>query len=136
MFRVTKVIDFCYGHRLINYEGKCKNLHGHNGRLEIVLEAPRLDARGMVVDFSEIKGKIKRWVDDHWDHRLILNEADPGLAFLRNLDPAVTSMPANPTAENLARTLYDRVKAMGFPVAEVRLWETPASFASYSGSST
>ena len=38
MFRVTRQIDFCYGHRLLNYEGKCRYLHGHNGRAVIVIE--------------------------------------------------------------------------------------------------
>ena len=55
MFQVTREIDFCYGHRLLNYEGKCKHLHGHNGRVVITLEASELDERGMVIDFSEIK---------------------------------------------------------------------------------
>ena len=47
MFRVTKHIDFCYGHRLLNYEGKCRHLHGHNGRVEVHIEADKLDARGL-----------------------------------------------------------------------------------------
>ena len=48
MFQVTREIDFCYGHRLLNYEGKCKYLHGHNGRVVITIEAEKLDHRGMV----------------------------------------------------------------------------------------
>lgn len=63
MFRVTKHIEFCYGHRLLNYEGKCRHLHGHNGRVEVHIEADRLDARGMVYDFSEIKEAIKNWIE-------------------------------------------------------------------------
>ena len=55
MFRVTRRIDFCYGHRLLNYDGKCKNLHGHNGRAVISIESSSLDERGMVLDFSDIK---------------------------------------------------------------------------------
>ena len=54
MFRVSKEIDFCYGHRLLRYEGKCRHLHGHNGRAVIVLEGESLDERGMLVDFADI----------------------------------------------------------------------------------
>jgi hypothetical protein len=52
LHRVTKLIDFCYGHRLMNYDGKCRHLHGHNGRLEVDLESRELDRLGMVLDFS------------------------------------------------------------------------------------
>ena len=55
MFRVTREIDFCYGHRLLNYEGKCRYLHGHNGRAVISIEGEKLDHRGMVLDFSDIR---------------------------------------------------------------------------------
>ena len=53
MFRVTRQIDFCYGHRLLNYSGKCRFLHGHNGRAVITIEAEQLDERGMVLDFTD-----------------------------------------------------------------------------------
>ena len=56
MFRVSREIDFCYGHRLLDYQGKCRHLHGHNGRVLITLEADALDERGMVLDFGDIKG--------------------------------------------------------------------------------
>ena len=69
MFRVTKEIDFCYGHRLLNYDGKCKHLHGHNGKAVIVLEGAQLDHRGMVVAFSDIKKHVAGWIDANLDHR-------------------------------------------------------------------
>ena len=53
MYQIVRNIDFCYGHRLLEHPGKCLHLHGHNGRAEILLDAERLDARGMVADFSE-----------------------------------------------------------------------------------
>ena len=68
MFRVTQHIDFCYGHRLLNYDGKCRNLHGHNGRAVVVLEREQLDERGMIVDFSDIKNSLRGWIDQHLDH--------------------------------------------------------------------
>ena len=55
MFRVTREIEFCYGHRLLNYDGKCRYLHGHNGLAVIAIEGAELDHRGMLVDFSDIK---------------------------------------------------------------------------------
>ena len=59
MFRVTREIEFCYGHRLLNYEGKCRHLHGHTGRAVITLQGSELDARGMLVDFAEIKRTVQ-----------------------------------------------------------------------------
>ena len=82
MFQVTREIDFCYGHRLLNYDGKCKYLHGHNGRAVITLEAPRLDERGMVLDFTDIKRVVAGWIDDNLDHRMILHRDDPAIAAL------------------------------------------------------
>src|ERR1043166_3033339 len=83
MFKVTKHIEFCYGHRLLNYEGKCRHLHGHNGRVEVDVEADKLDARGMVYDFSDIKATIKNWIDETLDHRMLLSKDDPVLPALR-----------------------------------------------------
>jgi len=132
MFRVTREIDFCYGHRLLNYEGKCRHLHGHNGRALITIETSQLDDRGMVQDFSEIKRVLSRWIDGALDHRMILHRDDPAAAALKQLGEPVFLMDANPTAENLARLIFDEAARQGFPVVEVRLWETPRSFATYS----
>lgn len=134
MYRVTKVIHFCYGHRLLNYQGKCRYLHGHNGKAEIELQARRLDRRGMVRDFTEIKRRLQRWIDDHLDHKMILRRDDPALAALRKLKEPLYVMEANPTAEHLAKLIFDQTKRLGFPVRSVRLWETDSSFAAYHGS--
>ena len=83
MFSVTKEIFFCYGHRLLNYAGKCKNLHGHNGKAVITVETPALDGLGMVVDFTEIKKVIGAWIDETLDHKMILHRDDPVLPELR-----------------------------------------------------
>jgi 6-pyruvoyltetrahydropterin/6-carboxytetrahydropterin synthase len=131
MFRVTREIDFCYGHRLLDYEGKCQYLHGHNGRAVITVEAPSLDARGMVFDFSEIKRVVSRWIDDNLDHRMILRRDDPAREVLEKLGEPVYLVDVNPTAENIARLIFDYAKSQGIPVVEVRLWETPRCFATY-----
>jgi 6-pyruvoyltetrahydropterin/6-carboxytetrahydropterin synthase len=131
MFRVTRQIDFCYGHRLLNYAGKCRYLHGHNGRAVITLESPSLDELGMVMDFSTIKTTVSRWIDETLDHRMILHRDDPAVAALRALDDPLFLIDQNPTAENIAKLIYDFTLRQGFPVAEVRLWETPQCFATY-----
>ena len=133
MFHVTREIDFCYGHRLLNYEGKCKHLHGHNGKVLITLQASRLDERGMVLDFGDIKAVMNTWIDDHLDHRMILCRRDPAIELLKKLDEPMFLLDENPTAENIARLISDVTAEKGFPVVEVRLWETPQVLCDVSG---
>ncbi len=134
MFRVTREISFCYGHRLLNYDGKCRHLHGHNGRAIISLEAPRLDEKGMLVDFAEIKRHVQRWIDENLDHNLLLSREDPLLPVLQERGERVFVMDVNPTAENIARLIFERAHAQGLPVVEVVLWETDSCNASYRAS--
>lgn len=131
MFRVTQHIDFCYGHRLLNYAGKCRHLHGHNGRAVIVMEGEDLDDRGMVIDFAEIKDSLRTWINEQLDHRMILNADDPAIQGLRELNEPLFVILDNPTAENIAKLIFDYAQSQGFPVTEVSLWETPNSFATY-----
>lgn len=133
MFTVTKHIDFCYGHRLLNYDGQCRHLHGHNGRVEVELQADRLDARGMVVDFSDIKRILKTWIDETLDHRMLLCKDDPMLPVLQGRGELFYVMDVNPTAENIAKLIFQHARSQNLPVTEVRLWETPTSFAAYRG---
>jgi 6-pyruvoyltetrahydropterin/6-carboxytetrahydropterin synthase len=131
MHRVTREIHFCYGHRLLNYDGKCRFLHGHNGRALITMESERLDERGMVIDFSDIKRAMQVWIDEQLDHKMILHRNDPILPALRERNEPVYLLDVNPTAENIAKLIYDQAKQHGFPVVEVSLWETESSFATY-----
>ncbi|MEW6733666.1 MAG: 6-carboxytetrahydropterin synthase QueD [Acidobacteriota bacterium] len=131
MYEVAKEINFCYGHRLRDYPKKCKQLHGHNGRVEIVLAADSLDARGMVVDFEDIKEVVQRWIMSELDHKLLLRKDDPLIPALRDLNEPFLIMEENPTAENIAKMIFDYTRACGFAVIAVRLWETPTSMAVY-----
>lgn len=131
MFRVSRRIDFCYGHRLLNYQGKCRHLHGHNGKVVITIEASRLDQRGMVLDFSEIKRVVSRWIDENLDHRMLLIRDDPAVPALEKLGEPLYLMDENPTAENIAKLIFDFGASQGFPVVEVSLWETPRCSATY-----
>ena len=131
MFRVTQEIEFCYGHRLLNYDGKCRHLHGHNGKAVIVLEAESLDHRGMLVDFSDVKRHVAGWIEANLDHRMILNEADPVVPLLQQQGEPMFLIPVNPTAENIAKLIYDFAKSNQLPIREVSLWETFKSYATY-----
>jgi len=131
MYQVTREILFCYGHRLLGYEGKCRHLHGHNGRAVITLAAPALDSLGMVLDFSRIKEVVSKWIDETIDHKMLLHRNDPVVPFLQQINEPVCLLEVNPTAENIARLIYDFTASQGFPVIEVRLWETDNCFATY-----
>ena len=118
MFRVSREIDFCYGHRLLNYAGKCKYLHGHNGRAIITIESATLDERGMVLDFSDIKNVVSAWIDDKLDHRMLLQKTDPAVPILQQMGEPLFLMDENPTAENIARLIFDFTTSRGFPSFE------------------
>jgi 6-pyruvoyltetrahydropterin/6-carboxytetrahydropterin synthase len=131
MFHVTREFDFCYGHRLLDYDGKCAHLHGHNGRALVTLAADKLDSKGMVLDFSDMKKKIDNWIETNIDHRMILCKDDPAVETLQALGEPIFLIDENPTAENMARLLFDFAKNEGLPVTEVSLWETPRCHATY-----
>jgi 6-pyruvoyltetrahydropterin/6-carboxytetrahydropterin synthase len=131
MFQVTREIDFCYGHRLLNYDGKCRYLHGHNGRAVITIAGEKLDHRGMVLDFADIKRSVSTWIDDNLDHRMILNRADPVVSYLEEMGEPLYLIDDNPTAENIAKLIFEQTRLLGVPIVEVRLWETPRCFATY-----
>ena len=131
MYSVTKEIHFCYGHRLLNHKGKCKNLHGHNATAVIRLESDQLDELGMVIDFADIGDFVKSWLDEHIDHKMLLHRDDPFLPAVQQAGEPVFIMNANPTAENIARLIFDYVEQGGFPVVEVALHETDSALASY-----
>lgn len=131
MFSVSQEIEFCYGHRLLNYDGKCRHLHGHNGKAVIRLEGEHLDQRGMLVDFSDIKKSVAGWIDANLDHRMILHTSDPVVPLLQSQLEPLHLISENPTAENIAKLIYNYAHSQGFPVVEVTLWETFKSYATY-----
>lgn len=131
MYSVTKIINFCYGHRLLNYAGKCRYLHGHNGTVEIEISSNMLDSRGMVKDFSEIKRVVQAWIDRELDHKMLLCRKDPLILALKRAGEPVFLMDDNPTAESIAKLIFEYTASQGFPVSAVRLWETENSVATY-----
>ncbi len=131
MYRVTEIVEFVYGHRLLHYRGPCAHLHGHNGRAEIEVEADSLDERSMVADFSDVGRIVREWIDQNIDHRMLLHADDPLVEILRRHDEPVFTMERDPTAEEIARLIYEEASARGLAVSAVRLWETPNSVATY-----
>jgi 6-pyruvoyltetrahydropterin/6-carboxytetrahydropterin synthase len=85
----------------------------------------------MLVDFSDIKKSVRTWIDNQLDHRMILCEDDPVVPFLKQQGEPLLLLKENPTAENIAKLIFEYTRDQGFPVVEVRLWETPNAFATY-----
>ena len=131
MYRVTTEINFAYGHRLLDYNGKCAHPHGHNARVEIELESEALDKADMAVDFTVVKHGVQAWVDQHIDHKMILRKDDRLLRPLHELGEPVYVMQKNPTAESLAELIFGVASDLGLPVTSVRFWESPTSYATY-----
>jgi 6-pyruvoyltetrahydropterin/6-carboxytetrahydropterin synthase len=131
MYSVTKRIDFCYGHRLLEYDGVCKHPHGHNAVAEIEVKTGVLDNRNMVCDFSDIKRIVKGWIDREIDHKMILRRDDPLVAPLAALGEPMFLVDSNPTVEHIARIIFDYASSQRLPVVRVTVWETPTSFAEY-----
>jgi 6-pyruvoyltetrahydropterin/6-carboxytetrahydropterin synthase len=131
MYSVTKRIEFCYGHRLLDYDGICKHPHGHNGLVEVEVRSGQLDKRNMVCDFSDIKRVVKGWIDRDLDHKMLLRRDDPLVKALQQLGEPVYLCESNPTAEHIAKIIYQHAADAGLPVVRVKLWETPTSFAEY-----
>ena len=133
MYLVTKRIEFCYGHRLLDYDGVCKHPHGHNAIVEVDVRTDSLDTRNMVADFSDIKRIVKGWIDRELDHKMILRHDDPLLPALQELGEPVYVLESNPTVERIARLIFEKAHESGLNVMAVRVWETPTSIAQYTG---
>jgi 6-pyruvoyltetrahydropterin/6-carboxytetrahydropterin synthase len=127
--RIIKRLHFCYGHRLMDYDGKCARAHGHNGVIELVLKGP-VDSKGMVYDFTEAKRRLMDIVEQI-DHRMLLREDDPMVEALRSVGEDPLALQENPTAETIAKLIYREAQKLGLPVDLVRLWETRDSCAEY-----
>ncbi len=134
LIRVEIVFDS--GHRLLDHQGKCAFPHGHTYRAEIFLEAVALDALGLVFDFTELRGRIRAWIDDNWDHAFLANSRDTGL--IAGLAPLAKGKlyqfdAENPTCEVMSRELFKKVNELcGVAPAKVRLWESVNQYAEYS----
>lgn len=133
---IMRRIKFCAGHRLYQHGGKCENFHGHNYVADFFVTGDEVDAVGRVLDFSELKGRTKGWIDEHWDHSfLVFEQDDNAIKALEQVQPCrLFKMPYNPTAENMAKYLLEEVcpqvlEGTGARATSVRIWETEESYA-------
>ena len=132
MYSVTKRIEFCYGHRLLDYDGICKHPHGHNAVAEIEVRTDTLDNRNMVCDFSDIKRIVKGWIDRELDHKMILRHDDPLVDAAAGswASRCICSTAIRPSSGS-RKLIFDYAHEQGLPVVRVTVWETPTSFAGY-----
>jgi 6-pyruvoyltetrahydropterin/6-carboxytetrahydropterin synthase len=115
MYRIWKKFRFSASHQLAGLpdDHQCSRLHGHNYLIEVELSSETLDATGFVIDFGELKA-IKKVIDEVYDHRHLNDIFD-----------------FNPTAENMAKAMYDSWK-IGYPqITAVRVQETETSWGEY-----
>jgi len=140
---ITKQMMTETGHRLTNYNGKCAHLHGHSYRWEVTAESRdgALDDRGMVGDFSELKGVMKLIIGE-FDHAFLFSQHDPFVQHdefwllvksTEGESGRVFIFDWNPTAENMAAHVLNKmqnlVAKMPFRIVKVRVWETATSCA-------
>ena len=121
MFEVCVEHTFAAAHALRNYHGKCENVHGHNYKVQVKVAGPELDQTGMLVDFVELK-RLLRGASERLDHHF-LNELEPFDAV-------------NPSAENIAKYLFDEISGNlvtenAAELEEVKVWETDIQYACY-----
>jgi len=120
MYELKIITQFAAAHRLENFYGKCEALHGHNWKVEVLVRGDRLDKAGLLMDFGQVKARTHELLEEV-DHKY-LNEL-----------PAFRDQ--NPSSENLARYLYERLGAVlnreGVEVQRVSVWESDTSCASY-----
>lgn len=132
MVIVTKEITFDAGHRLLNYDGACHNVHGHTYRLQVSVTG-RIDLKsGFVIDFKDLKAWMKSAVD-HFDHAMIFNRDDHLYEPIMQAGLKTYIMDKEPTAENIAAEIKEMIlsflpKDKPIDVFKVKLWETPTSF--------
>jgi len=126
-------LHFCAAHRLMNHKGKCRFLHGHNYKVEVMFYGDKTDDdTGMLVDFGDLKPVVQEAVDT-LDHLTILNIEDKDyIAFLKKKGDRVVVVGNEPTCEEIARFLYRRISTLAdekgidnVVLSQVKIWETP-----------
>jgi len=117
MYQIKVKTNFSAAHNLENYHGKCEHLHGHNWNIEAVFCYELLGKDGMAVDFKIAK-KLVMGVAEKLDH-----------AYLNKL-PILNKI--NPTSENIAKFIYDKVKIKNKHIYSIAVWENDNSCATYS----
>ena len=139
--RISKEFHFEMAHALWNYDGACRNIHGHSYRLYVTVKGmPIKDAGnpkfGMVMDFSQLKALVKEPIVDFFDHSLVVYREAEGeeLNSVRKMYEKVHVFDFQPTCENLVLYIVQRIQARmlpGIELAAVKLYETATSYAEW-----
>jgi len=139
--RVTKRFHFEMAHTLYEYDGLCRNIHGHSYNLEVTLigeprNEPGHPKDGMVMDFSEIKEIVKTQIVTRFDHALMVNRLVPEKQqeLLKQTTERVIIVDFQPTSENIATYIADILQQhlpLGVNLFSIRLYETVTSFAEW-----
>ena len=133
MYSVTTKSEFDAAHFLAGYQGKCKNIHGHRWSVEVTLKGEELDDLGMLVDFTDIKRDLNE-ISDGFDHSFIFKKGSLKQTTLEALVDEgfkLNIMDFIPTAESFARFFFDELTKKNYPVYEVKVYETPKNYATY-----
>jgi 6-pyruvoyltetrahydropterin/6-carboxytetrahydropterin synthase len=137
MYYITTEASFDAAHFLKNYNGKCKNIHGHRWRVVVQIQSNELKTdmqeNGMIVDFGEIKSDLKELADS-FDHTFIYEANSLKKELVDMLEGegfALCRVEFRPTAENFSKYFYDEMTKKGYDVAKVSVYETPNNCASY-----
>ena len=116
MYSLQVEMYFSSAHNLRGYKGKCEDLHGHNWKVQACLAKKTLDKAGMVLDFKDLKMKLNS-VLETLDHKYLNS-----IPYFKK---------ANPTSENIAKYIFDRIKKNGLGLSSVTVWENNTSSATY-----
>ena len=111
-------------------QSRCLHQHGSAAVWNLRAQQPNTQVN---FDFSTIKRVVSAWIDANLDHRMLLHKDDPVLPELRRQGEPLFVFDVNPTAENIAKLIFEYTASQGFPVTQVALWETHDSFAVYRG---
>ena len=141
VIRITKYFSFEAAHILMNYDGPCKNIHGHSYRLAVTVKgipqkAAQSPKEGMVMDFGDIKNLVKKYIIDEFDHSLILNKGDflDQAEKLELVTGKVNWVNYQPTCENLLSDFASRINKRlpeGTELFSLKLHETETSYAEW-----
>lgn len=137
MYYITTEASFDAAHFLKNYNGRCRNIHGHRWKVLVRIRSASLPdgghAQGMVTDFKELKRDLEE-ITDQFDHTLIYEKGslkEELLELLREESFALSEVDFCPTAENFSRYFFEELKEKGYQVAEAAVYETPKNCAAY-----
>ena len=133
MFKIKSQVEFDTAHYLSGYKGKCSNIHGHRYKLIAKIKSDTLhkegQLRGMVDDFGNFKNILKE-IAEGYDHKIVIEENEEGKLLAEKLrelpnDFKIVFVPYRPTAEEMSRDIFNKIKSRGLSVCEVELFETP-----------